>query len=60
MSMTKIVCNVVKIHLESKSQRSVNHCVHVLDCVQCSKNTFRKQITTTLMQKKFTHLLCAM
>ena len=41
-----IVCNIVKTHLESKSQLANTLKGHRLDCVQYSKNTFRKQITT--------------
>ena len=40
------MCNIVKTHLESKSQRGQKSRNLLPNCVQYSKNTFRKQITT--------------
>ena len=46
MLKIRIVCNIVKTHLESKSQQQFGRGAAACHCVQYSKNTFRKQITT--------------
>ena len=46
MLKIRIVCNIVKTHLESKSQQAAAMALQDANCVQYSKNTFRKQITT--------------
>ena len=54
-----IVCNIVKTHLESKSQPYELLKRSVFNCVQYSKNTFRKQITTVLDSDGNGTKLCA-
>ena len=53
------MCNIVKTHLESKSQHAWKYLIGTFDCVQYSKNTFRKQITTEDLETEIENLLCA-